>query len=44
MDFFKHSDVENDEDTDSSPASYPSQSTVIETRSGDKTTNNTRNR
>ena len=44
MNFFMCSDEDNDRNTASGTPGYPSQSTVTETRSGDKSRNRTRNR
>lgn len=43
MNFFMRSDEDNDRNTASDTPGYPSQSTVIETRSIDSTRNSTRN-
>ena len=44
MNFFMRSDEDNDRNTASGTPGYPSQSTVTETRSGNKSRNSTRNR
>ncbi len=43
MNFFMRSDEDNDRNTASDTPGYPSQSTVIETRSIDSTRNSSRN-
>lgn len=43
MNFFMRSDEDNDRNTASDTPGYPSQSTVIETRSIDSTRSSTRN-
>lgn len=43
MNFFMRSDEDNDRNTASDTPGYPSQSTVIETRSIDSVRNSTRN-
>lgn len=44
MNFFVCSDEDSDKDTSSSTTGYPSESTIIETRSGDKSGHNSKNR